>query len=571
LFASALAVRTPLLRASPLFAGQDPWFAGQDPWASPERSSEPILGGPAAVPAFDTEERELLDSIANALECPVTELDPDSCTLHSSTRVDETLFYELSPRMAAIAEGVVAVGKADNKRDVGDEANFETERAVRLSLETADAADTIEGLSAAVELARSCGLDRSNKLFRKCETRLTYLQDCELDAVGEEEDDAGAGRGHEVEGAPPAKRRSPEPGRAAGSQPSQSGRPVATPQRSDGSRGVAGVGGGDVRPADGAVQQPSDRELVTGLAPQQPSDPFPEKKPSWVDDVIIGCEDRITAKLGARLSDLSIRAGKLEARAQAQEQVVAGHEKRIKVVEAGLVDQQAMRKEWKDDISKAVLAAKVAPSTSTSIPSTGVSSKEFVPQKIDLKGACGYGKAATEGLTRQFMEKYAALLTSKLPPALRGSVGEYALRGLDDLGERGGIATFTIIKPTHLSEILGIWSKKLRNDPELVYKVAGEERKLFVVADRSEPDRIRYRAMGKVKEKVLELREKQAPNMFGNVKVEWKPDFSVKDADSMETIIYVQPNGAVVVEDTLCRKFLGVAGNEFKRLAAGTL
>ena len=43
--------------------------------------------------------------------------------------------------------------------------------------------------------------------------------------------------------------------------------------------------------------------------------------------------------------------------------------------------------------------------------------------------------------------------------------------------------------------------QKLRNDPDLVYKVAGEERTLFVTADRSEADRTRYRALGRVKEK----------------------------------------------------------------------
>ena len=66
-----------------------------------------------------------------------------------------------------------------------------------------------------------------------------------------------------------------------------------------------------------------------------------------------------------------------------------------------------------------------------------------------------------------FMDAFAPKMREKLPAHLRASVGDYSLRGLDDVGERGGIATFAISNPSHLPEILGTWSRMLKADPDM--------------------------------------------------------------------------------------------------------
>ena len=179
--------------------------------------------------------------------------------------------------------------------------------------------------------------------------------------------------------------------------------------------------------------------------------------------------------------------------------------------------------------------------------------------------------AASEGITRECMAKFAKLLVAKLPASLQASVGEYSLRGLGDSGERAGIATIHVVKTQHVAEIVGILNKKLKSDKELFYRVGSEERKLYAVAERPEGDKQRYRVVGKLKEKASELRSKLGDKKVGDACVVWKPAFAVKDAMSLNSIASVSASGALVVDDALCAEFLGITGLELKRLVAGTL
>ena len=99
----------------------------------------------------------------------------------------------------------------------------------------------------------------------------------------------------------------------------------------------------------------------------------------------------------------------------------------------------------------------------------------------------------------------------------------------------------------------------------------GEKRQLHVTPDRSETDRVRYRAMGKAKEQVQKIRTALGTNAVGELKLEWKPDFVCKDADSGDIVFSIQPGGGLVADDALCAKFLAMPAREFKKLAAGSL
>ena len=91
-----------------------------------------------------------------------------------------------------------------------------------------------------------------------------------------------------------------------------------------------------------------------------------------------------------------------------------------------------------------------------------------------------------------------------------------------------------------------------------------------MVAERSEQDKVRYRMMGKAKDKLTKARQSLGAGAVGELSFAWKPKFAVLDEDD-EIVLQVRPDGALFVDDALAQKYSKQSGRELRKLVAGNV
>ena len=123
-----------------------------------------------------------------------------------------------------------------------------------------------------------------------------------------------------------------------------------------------------------------------------------------------------------------------------------------------------------------------------------------------------------------------------------------------------------------MSELVEAVSKKLKFEPSLAYAEGpGDPRNLYVVVERSDDDKARYRTMGRMKDRLTKERRAQGANATGDLVFEWKPRFALIDQGSDLPIISVRRDGTLLADDALAQKFFGCSGRDLNRKVTGSV
>jgi len=189
-------------------------------------------------------------------------------------------------------------------------------------------------------------------------------------------------------------------------------------------------------------------------------------------------------------------------------------------------------------------------------------------------GACEYGQVPKEGFSKAFADDLLARLKAAVPAAIASEIGRHEVKGLDLTGVRGYAVEVAVHDKDKVHSVMAMVSRVLREDESFHYLpeglAAGQERRLFAVAERSESDRIRYRSFGRAKDKVTKLRTGLGAAAVGELAFIWKPRFAIEDDDG-ECLLCIRENGSVFVDDQLSQKFLGIGGRELRKLVVGSV
>jgi hypothetical protein len=192
----------------------------------------------------------------------------------------------------------------------------------------------------------------------------------------------------------------------------------------------------------------------------------------------------------------------------------------------------------------------------------------FVPRSFDVKGGCAFGMADSEGFTAEFAEAWLEKVKQKLPEALRPLVGAYSMKG--HTGSRAAIISVLVTDPSQLPELLRVLGRMLKDDTDLAFTVAGEDRQLYITPDRSEADRLKYRTMGRLKDKTMKLRAAMGDGAQGEIRIVWKPRFAVVDDETDDPVISVREDGTYAVDEAGALKLFGRSGRDLRRELQGS-
>jgi len=448
----------------------------------------------------------------------------------STPRAMATLSYKMTPEEIRTAEG---------------------------EMHEAYAADDKEAMVEVVAKYRQRGMHRGNITLRKLEDRVQQMEDAELDLVGEDDNAAMAPAGRP--GEPAGKRRSP---------PREvNHRPVATPQ---GGASLGGPGGSQPTAGVGAgLQQTAGVGTV-----------LPQEQPLWakalVDSAASSAADRVQGTLTQAIAKLDLRTRHLEEKQNAAEKKLIQTEVRVAEVEkfgdriSALESAQLTCKQ--EAIEAAKTAARVVPTGGSGYGSGNQQS--FMPSNFSIKGACEYALVSTEGFTKAFADDLLNRLKSTLPPTIASEIGRHEVKGLDLSGARGYAVEVAVRDKEKVRTVMSMVARLLKEDDSFRYlpegQAAGQERRLYAVEERSESDRIRYRALGRAKDKITKLRVGLGTAAVGELSFNWKPRFSVEDEDG-EVLCSIRENGSVFADEQLAQKYLGVGARELRKLIVGTV
>ena len=305
---------------------------------------------------------------------------------------------------------------------------------------------------------------------------------------------------------------------------------------------------------------------------------MPTEQPAWakalVDSAATSAADRVQGTLAQAIAKLNLRTKALEEKHSVMETTLVKTEARVTEVERfgdRINALEAAQQTCKQDaIEAARTAARV-------IPAGGSGSSintAFTPSNFAIKGACEYGQVATEGFSKAFADDLLARLKAALPAAISSEIGRHEVKGLDLTGSRGYAVEVAVHDKEKVHTVMAMVSRLLREDEDFHYlpegMAAGQERRLFAVAERSEGDRIRYRSFGRAKDKVTKLRSGLGAAAVGELVFIWKPRFAIEDEDG-DCLLCIRENGSVYVSDPLAHKYLGIGGRELRKLVVGSV
>ena len=181
---------------------------------------------------------------------------------------------------------------------------------------------------------------------------------------------------------------------------------------------------------------------------------------------------------------------------------------------------------------------------------------------------------SSEGFTKQFASELLQNLKQSLPTDMSEQLCGHELKGTDLAGMRGYAIEVAVKDIRRSPAVVELVAKKFRAEPELMYlppgASVGSERRLFVVAERSEADKVRYRMMGKAKDRLSKARQRLGASAVGELSFAWKPKFAVLDEDD-EVVVQVRPGGTLHIDDTLAQKYFSKAARELRKLVAGSV
>jgi len=223
-------------------------------------------------------------------------------------------------------------------------------------------------------------------------------------------------------------------------------------------------------------------------------------------------------------------------------------------------------------IEAAKTAARVVPTGGSGYGNGNQQS--FMPSNFAIKGACEFSMISTEGFTKAFSDDLMSRLKATLPPTIASEIGKHEVKGLDLTGSRGYVVEVAVRDKEKVRTVMSMVTRLLKEDDSFRYLpeglAAGQERRLYAVEERSESERIRFRARGRAKDKITKLRLQLGAAAVGELAFIWKPRFSVEDEDG-EVLCSIRENGSVFVDEQLAQKYLGVGARELRKLIVGTV
>jgi hypothetical protein len=395
--------------------------------------------------------------------------------------------------------------------------DISTPRAISMEEAEAQLAEVAGGgdlfdLDLAIEAAVRAGVGEKCKAMRRARRKKEELEDAELEAVGEDEDKSLGN-----------KRRSPD---------------------RDGPTHRGGVG--VARPSQQAASQRAYAEA-------------PPVKPPWLDDVVGALEARMSRSYTQKLAELGARQDLLTAKVSNQGKEIVGHKGRLDQLDQG-------QGELRRDVDRALEAARRAEERS----SASGSSAGFVPRSLSIKGACAFGMVDSEGFTSEFAAVWVEKARGLLPGTLRAAMGDYTLKGLSGSGGRAASITVRVLAPDQLSDLMRVLGKMMKDNPELLYHIGEEQRQLYLTPERSEADQLRYRTMGRLKDRSMKLREKMGDKAEGEVQIAWKPRFAVVDGETDDAVVSVRDDGTLLINEGGAKKLFGLSARDLRRELQGS-
>lgn len=270
-------------------------------------------------------------------------------------------------------------------------------------------------------------------------------------------------------------------GCSAGVQPrvSKAQRALRLPWRSSFPELALAVGAASKRRMDIEEDLNRDREsdLRGRRRPRREGEDAPLSEPEWMSALMLRLTSSVMTSIQAELRPLKVEVASLrkdhldlEARVQALE--VRG-------------SSPASR-------SSGPLSS-VGSHGSTRMPSSASTMVVTMPAVLKLRGFCDFGTWRESGVKREEAEPIVGALVGSLPISLRSEVGQFELFGV-----RNFEVTIPLKRAGVLNEIKRYWQDKLSTDDSLRFR----GRVLYVVPQRSEEDRPKYAAMGRVKEEL---------------------------------------------------------------------